>query len=431
MKYLLPILFRYSSLILQFLVVLLVTRQLQQEEAGVYFEVFGIINATYFLFGAGLPDGLVRFVAHADAVEDRAVIRSMIVRATIISVGLAAVTIVVGVAVSIVVKDALADRWVIVLTASWWLCYGVTFFTSQVLVATGRAALGAFFFYPAMNIALFVTSVPYLLFASQPELEQTLMAAVGGGVLCAGAAIVFATMATLAYPSSTKRAPMQPVFRLGISIGLSRVLQSCLYWIPVWAVGLWHGPAAAALFAIASRLNVAIAAVMAAIRFTIRPTIVRLAAKDDWAGIGIEGRRTATVATAVSVTAILGTVTLGPMAIGLIFGEAYRGAAWILAVLMVGTLGECIGGAVDEILKMTGHAGLVLKILVATVVSEAALVTAMSSLGPVASAIAQAIVFAGMYGAMLVFVKRHTGTWVGATVRPGELHSLFGRLRRS
>ncbi len=426
MRYFLPILFRYSSLILQFLVVVLITRRLGREETGIYFEIFGIINATYFLFGAGFPDGLVRFVAHADATGKRDEIRSLIGRSALMSVAIAVATILIGVAAGLVFEGALITRAVIATTALWWFCYGATFFASQILVAAGRSSLGAFFFYPAMNIALFVTSVPYLLLAAQPKLELTLAAAVGGGILCAGASITCAVLATLSYPvSNNVRAPIGPVLRLGLPISVSRLLQSCLYWIPVWAIGLWQGVATAALFATASRLNVAIAAVMAAIRFTIRPTIVRLAAQDDWIGIGREGRRTATVATVTAVVATLGTVTLGPSLIAFVFGEPYRESAWILAILMVGTLGECIGGAVDEILKMTGRAGLVLSLLATTVAIETALVATFSHLGSMATAAIQALVFVGMYGTMLWIVKRRDGTWVGATTRPSQFRSLF------
>lgn len=425
LKYLFPILFRYSSLILQFLVVILVTRKLGREEAGVYFEVFGIINASYFLFGLGLPDGLVRFVAHADATDKASEIRSMIGRACVATVPSTVVMLMIGLVFGLWFESALVTRVVVAATAAWWVCYGVTFFASQILVATGRASLGAFFFYPAMNIALFVTSVPYLVFAMQPQLDLTLMAAVAGGLLCAVAAIVCAVAATLSYPVSTARVPIGAAFRLGASIGVSRVLQSCLYWIPVWAVGFWQGLAAAALFATASRLNVAVAAVMAAIRFTIRPSIVRLAARDDWDGIGREGRRTATLATAIAIVGIVGTTTIGPSVISLVFGDDYRGAAWVLAILMIGTLGECVGGAVDEVLKMTGQNGFVLRLLGTAVVVEVLLVMASAGLGVSAAASAQALVFVVMYGTMLWVVKRHKGTWVGATMRPSELRSLF------
>lgn len=428
MKYLLPIIFRYASLVLQFLVVVLVTRRLEQDEAGIYFMLFGIINATYFMFGAGLPDGLVRFVAYANAKERKDEIRSMVVRASLISAGLAALMVVAGAAAGILAGGGgLVTPGVVAATAAWWLCYGITFFAAQLLVATQRASLGAFYFYPAMNISLFVTSVPYLLFAAAPSLQGTLVAAAGGGVLCAGAASLSAFRSVRVYPRSTVEAPMAPVFRLGLSIGSSRVLQSCLYWIPVWGVGLWHGAAEAALFATASRLNVAIAAVMAAIRFTIRPTVVHLAAQADWTGIGREGQRTATLATLTSLVALAGTVTLGPTMIALVFGEAYRGAAWILAVLLVGTLGESVGGAVDEILKMTDRAGLVLRLLIATVAVEALLVWATGSAAPIVAAVVQAGVFVAMYAIMLVAVWRQNGAWVGASPSLAAIRSVFRR----
>lgn len=412
MKYIMPILLRYSSLALQFFIVVLVTRLLTKEEAGIYFMVFGIINATYFLFGAGLPDGLVRFVALAEATEKKEEIRSMIARSTVASLAMAAVMMAIGVGLGATMAGGLLTMTIVVATAAWWFAYGATFFAAQVLVATGRSSQGAFFFYPAMNITLFVTSVPYLLLSSHPTLELTLLAAVGGGVICTIVAVISALRATLVYPRSTIRAPLAPIFRLGVSIAISRVLQSCLYWIPVWAVGVWQGAGVAAVFGTASRLNVAIAAVMAAIRFTIRPVIVRLSANNDWDGIGREARKTATLATAATLIALIGIVTIGPMMIALVFGEAYRDAAWILAVLMIGTLGESIGGAVDEVLKMTQRAHIVLVTLVLAVISEAAIIFLLPKSQSIEMAAAQAAVVLTMYIAYLVIVRMQNGIWV-------------------
>ncbi|ACB97407.1 Membrane protein involved in the export of O-antigen and teichoic acid-like protein (plasmid) [Beijerinckia indica subsp. indica ATCC 9039] len=428
MRYLYPIIFRYASLVLQFVVMVFITRRLSQGDAGIYLQLFGIINATYVFVGFGIPDGIVKSVAHADALDRRHEIRPLVRRAALATGSTSLVMLILGVTAAELFNGGYGeDRSLIILAAIWWLCYGATFFAAQVLVALGESGKGAFFFYPAMNIALFGTSVPYLALATTPDIQATLVATIIGGLLCSVAALATAGFYYSTFPSSSEPVSLRPAMRLGFSIGLSRVLQSSIHWIPVWGIGAFHGAAAAATLGTASRLNVAIAAVMAAIRFTIRPVIVRHAARNDWQEIAIESSKVATLATLVSFVALAGTLLLGPFAIGLIFGESYRASALLLAILLFGTLGECVGGPVDEILKMTSRANIVLAILICATMSEALLVWIFGGFDVIVTAVIQAGTFVGMYGFMLWFVWRKHGVWVGANFTPAYIQTLFPR----
>jgi O-antigen/teichoic acid export membrane protein len=64
---------------------------------------------------------------------------------------------------------------------------------------------------------------------------------------------------------------------------------------------------------------------------------------------------------------MLVSATVGDELIALIFGPDYRGAALVVTVMLIGTIGESFGGPVDEVLKMAGHARVVVGVQVVVV----------------------------------------------------------------
>jgi O-antigen/teichoic acid export membrane protein len=427
MAYALPILLRYLSMVLQFVTLIFVTRRLSPEDVGAYYAIFGFVNTTYFLAGFGIPDGMVKWVAHAISVGESSHVRALIRRGAIYTGVLTVASAVAAAILLVAVKYPLPLRMILLISA-WWICYGVLFFGSQVLVALRRTSLGAFFFYPASSIALFVTSVPYLLLSRQPTILGTMEATVAGALACAIGSTLYAALSWREFPRGSGRASLAPVFRLGSLLAGSRVIQTSLYWIPVWGIGFGHGASAVAAMGTASRLSAAVSAVMAAIRFTIRPTIVNYAAKDDWRSIARESNQVATAATLSTLLAIAGTLVFGSWAIGLVYGAAYRQAAPLLAVFLIGTLAESIGGPVDVILTLTGKARQATATLVVAAAIEAVLVWAVIRQPGVTIAGAQSLVFVAMYAYLLWLVWRLHHVYVGARFTLPELKKLFQKV---
>jgi O-antigen/teichoic acid export membrane protein len=422
-RFILPIILRYLSMLLQFGTFVAVSRRLPLHQVGNYYQLYGLVTTTYFATGLGLTDGLIKAVAHARAMEETNGTRALVLRAGFVSLAL---TIAVA-AIAIIALWARLPSHLVLFTAGWWVAYGILFFCSQVLVALGHTGWGAFFYYPASSIGLFITSVPYLLFTAHPNIEGTLWWTMLGAALCALAALILMSVYLGALPSAGQAESLAPVFRLGFSICVTRVLQSSLYWIPVWAVGFWLGAAAGASMATASRLNAAAAAVMAAIRFTIRPQIVENVARGNWNRIASQSRKIATLASAAVLFVIAATIVAGHWAIGLVFGSAYASSSVLVLILLIGTLGECVGGPVDEILKMTGRADTVSATLVVAFALEVALVAAFARFGSAAAAAGQSAVFAGIYIWLLWLVWKQNRVYVGAS--PSWFRTL--RWRRS
>lgn len=427
MVYALSVSFRYIAMALQFIVVILLARRLTQNDAGMYFQIFGLVTTTYFLFGLGFPDGIVKYIAEANIKKQFGGLRTILLKSL-------AITILTALFFTIIIFFIFEDKvnnWLIVLTCLWWAAYGIVFFSSQILVAAERPMLGAFFFYPLINIALFLTSVPYLIFSTSPTLEHTLELTVFGASLCAMIAAGFALSVYKTFPKIPGQITLKHVLKLGIQISVSRVLQTAIYWLPVWGAGYYYSSASAASMGTASRLNIAVAAVMAAIRFTARPGIAQNAVAGNWQVIKENSTKVATLATLVTVAAIIGNVLLGPLIISLIFGEAYRSASYLLTVFLIGTLAECIGGTVDEVLKMTGYAQIVLITLLIAVPLEALLIFTVSDQNEMMTAASQSIIFTGIYCFMLSFLSWKKGIYVGARLHPRYLFEIIGLKKRA
>jgi O-antigen/teichoic acid export membrane protein len=375
------------------------------------------VNTTYFLAGFGLPDGLVKWVAQAPLLGDHHRVRATIRRAAKYT---AAAILVTG-AVALMFATHRFSPAIVLLAIGWWCCYGVLFFAAQVLVAIRQTNWGAFFFYPATSIGLFVFSVPYLLLSSKPDIQGTLTFTLYGAVVCMAASVICVLKFWAVFPDGKNPVSVTPIFQLGFMIGVSRVLQTAIYWIPVWAIGVKGDAAAIGSMGTASRLAAAVAAVMAAIRFTIRPEVVRHATQGNWNALAVRSRQLASIATLATLVALGGTLLVGRWAIGLVFGSTYSAAAPIVAVFLIGTLGECIGGPVDEIMKMTGNARRVMTAVMIGVGAEAALVWAMISRGSTSIAAMQSLVFVCVYAYMLWFVRKEQGVYVGATFRLRDL----------
>lgn len=426
LAYVSAIVFRYISIVLQFLIVFLIARRLSPHDAGVYFMVFGAITSTYFIAGLGLADGLMKELAEAAATGRPELLRPLLIGGGVASASISFAMV----AIALSAGAGLGASYDLLVPACvWWLCYGTIFFAAQVLVGFEHRSLGAFFFYSSMNLFLLGTLVPYLLLAKSPSVASTIDVSLIGAVPCAICAMTAVVVVGLRTATSQVKVRLAPAFVLGFKIAIIRVLQTAIYWIPAWAAGLVLGSSDASLLGVAGRLAVAIGAIMATIRFNVRPSIVAAAAQGDWGSLEYLGRSIATAATALSVGALLVTILVGGPVFAFVFGAAYRPVGVILSVLLVGTVGECIGGPVDEMLKMTGGATVVLYIIVVAVAVDAALSFGLATLGPAFAAAGQAVALVGMYVAMIWELRRRRGIVVrpSLTAVPWKTFGMLSR----
>lgn len=402
---------RYGALLAQFVIVILIARHLTKEDAGVYLLVFGAVTSTSVFAGFGAPDGLVKAVpelihaGHGAAARREIVLSARFTALT--SAGLLAILALAGVVTGV-------DRQAIAFFLPWWAGYAAVFFCGQALVAIGRPHLGAFVFYALNNLLLMVTTAPYLLFSANPTVADALCMSIVASTFAVilGGGLLLRQLFRL--PKNGEIRPRAATFRLGLIIAAARMLQAVLYWIPAWAIAIASGPADAAIVGTAGRLLIAATAVIAVFRFTIRSRIVTAAAQGNYAAMERMARVAATIATASSIAALIIVLLVGQPLIAFVFGSSFGEAAPVLAVLLIGAVGESIGGPVDEVLKYNGQAVPVLIGLIATVAIEVVLALGLSRFGPAWAAAAQAAAFCGMYVYQIILCRRR----VGITVLP-------------
>ena len=363
-KYVGPIAARYASIFIQFGVVAVVIRALNQDEAGQYFVIMGLVWATYFVAGVGLPDGAVRFVPALVAIDNEPQATSLLSRGFRYSLA----TVPIGAALSACALAAYSGACgPAILTGVWWASYGIIFVSAQAIVASGQGELGTAIFYSAANTGQLVVTVPLILLAGLDRLDTVLLATVAGTSLSAAVCLVVAWCRC--GRRGVGQQPLREAWQQGATIAAGRVVQSCLLWSPVWVVSLTLGASDAALVGLASRLVSAVAAVIAAVRFSIRPSLARDAAQGNWRAIESHSSRIALFTTVLAVAALAVAVAAGDPLIAFLFGSSYRGAGIITALMLIGTVGESFGGPVDEVLRMSGHATEVIVLQTAVLVA--------------------------------------------------------------
>lgn len=418
---------RYGSVFVQFLVVAVVTRTVPRDDAGLYFTLMGVVLATYFLAGFGIPDGLVRHLPAISATGELQQATSLARRSFGASLTSAPIGAVLTGAIALGLTGSIQ---LAALTAGWWAAYGLIFIGSQLIVARGSATLGSSLFYSSANAGQLLITVPWILLSGATSLEVVMLAtACGTGVTALVVTTVALGFARRGQPKARRpheRVPshLGPVLRDGLWIAAGRVVQAGIIWSPVWAAGLILSLSDAALIGLACRLVSAVAAVIAAVKFSIRPELAARAANGDWETISAKGSRIAFLASVLAVVAAIVSVALGDLVITPVFGGSYMGTGLLVGLLLIGTLGESLGGPVDEVLKMSGSARAVFIAQAVTLpVSFALQVLLGSAYGVIGLAIAYGCSFAAMYGSLVVYLWRRRRVTILPWPRRSRLQS--------
>lgn len=407
MKFLIPILSRYGSILVQFALVTLIARTLPPHDAGAYFLISGVVLSIYFLAGLGIPDGLVAATPVAAVTGGAGAVRNLTMKGLTYSCALSTL---VPISTFIVVRSVLNDLQIASHAAIWSAGYSLTFIASQTLVSMKKVQWGSFIFYSAINACLCFSTIPYLIFAASPTLHDTLAINAYTALLAGVAALALTIWQIRKLEKGKTPACIGDLWRNGVLISLGRVVQSAILWMPVWIAGVILTSSDAAQLGLAGRLLSIVGALLAAIRFSIRPTIAFLAIKKDWREIERISSEVAFIASAFALAAMGLTWIFGQDLIQLAFGPSYQPVATLLLILLGATLAESVGGTVDETLKMSMRSGVV---LTSQITALAFMITAGVPLtihfGAAGAALASALSFGVMYGIQIARTFRLYG----------------------
>lgn len=417
---------RYLAIAAQFFVVVLVTQNTSLAVAGTYFSLFGLVSVAFVLVGAGVPDGAVVLASALRSRSDGGSLRQLIAGGIVVSCA-SSIAIASGAAVAFSLTTE-ANALTVALVSVWWLHYACVFALAQFVVAVGRVGWGSFIAYSAINIAYLVTLVPYLIITPNATLNGMLGAAVcGSGIaLLVG---LFASWGTIrqelrALPHlQALRMPtthlLTKALRYGFPLSVARLLQASFPWVPVWILALSGNPEGAAVYAAASRLTVVVTSLIGSIRFGARPQIGLLNETQQFTAIAKLSRHTTYLTAIPPLLAVVFLATIGSAVVPAVLGSSYEVAVPVLMALMIGVLGEALGGLSDEILKMTRRGSIVIASQLASSAFQILLCVSLASGSPLNMAIVTGLAFVIQYALQVAWLSLATPIHIWS-FKPGQ-----------
>jgi O-antigen/teichoic acid export membrane protein len=407
---LLTVALRYGSIAVQFVVLAILARNLTGDEYGRYMLVLGAVWSSYTLLGLGASETFVREAPKRIQRGRPDEVAALAGGTLIVALGSAAlVALVGGLLVWVMPFDATTSAQVFFIVA-FIAANGLVFNAAQMLLGAGFEALGSFFYYPAMNLSLLFTTIPYVALADTPSFRGVAVVTSAAGSLTALVAVSLVVLRIR--PTWASARTIVDLVRVGIHLSMARALNYVGAWMPTFFAGVLLAPVQAGYLGTAARMAVAVGALTAAVRFAVRPAIVRAFDRGDTNSIKQTCGRVATAAFAFACVAIVVSVVAGNSIIGIAFGQNLESAAPLLTILLIGTAFEALCGPVDEVLKMTGSEKRVLAILAAVVAACAVAIMVVAPMGVSALAWVQVAYSFAAFGAMIIVVRWQLGIWL-------------------
>lgn len=387
---------------------LIVAFQLGVAQAGLFYIVFSVLTLASGTGRLGIDRALTREVARAmahDRINDaRRVIRSAIVKVTLLSLSATLLMILLAqpLAIYVVKKPELAHHFVLMALCIPALCLNVV--AGGALLGFMRVGLSqmiiswlwpALFCIGALVVPLTLDSALWLLVAA------TMTNAATGFVL-----LYFCTPAR---QQGVGTGPDVPLFGLGWSLFTTELVQLLLSSIPTLMLAAFASESEVGYFSLAWRVALILNLVVTAIAALVSPRFARAHARGEQAELE-------SIATqALVLTMAMGAVPLIILfaAAGTIldiFGSGYDAGASTLRILLVGQLLAMVGTGLPELLGMTGH-GVSLRRI--NLVAGLCLILGLVILTPLLGANGAALAIVAATGATAFMTMRATATHLG------------------
>lgn len=403
---------RYISTIVQFGVLAFLARWLAPDDYGLYMMCLGITYSFYYFVGFGASEAAVIEISKAKNRGDNSYILECVGSgfcAVILSVLLIACCV--GALLVLTGYDLPLPLAALFFISFFMSSNGVIFNVSQVLLSLGFTSLGSFLFYPAVNV-----TIALLLTLVIPVNIEGVFESVAG--IASAASVIVMVGALLICALAVKgriRVSLQcfiHLIRTGAPLTLIRILHVSSFWVPTMVAGFTLGSVEAGFIGTAGRLAIAVSAVIAAIRFVIRPSLISAIAEKRVGDLEVIAQKAATLTFTASLLAVACNVLFGTLVITLFFGENFAQIAPILTVLLVSVCAEAVFGPVDEILKASKCTGSVLLIYFVGITILSLMAIFAAPYGLIYIAWAQLLYVAIIFSAMNVLIVRRYGFFV-------------------
>lgn len=406
------ILLRYLGTIAQFIVLASISRSLAVDEYGLYLLCIGVTFSFYCLVGGGASEGAIIDISSKLAVNSMADVSKLVMpvlAASTASISIIAMACIVMILFLPMSSDGISA---VVFTCVFISANGVAFNISQILMGLGRKRLGAFFYYPAINLSLLIFTVPVALLNDNVRFSTIVMMSSLGGLVVATAAVILCMIDTRINLLRISFKDVGKSIASGAGLTAVRMLHVSSFWIPTMVCGLVLDTSQAGIMGTAGRLAIAVSAVIAAVRFFIRPAMCKALALNRLNELNVAMRSIAFFTTSISFFALFANLLFGEVLIVLFFGDEMREASSILNILLIGVCAESVFGPIDEFLKVAGYKHAVVLIYRIAVPIFLGLCLIFAHIGLVSVAWIQVFFVFSIFLIMNLKVKRNFGFYV-------------------
>lgn len=421
------VIFRYVGIALQFCILLVIARATSPDDYGKYIIVLSAAMPIYFVIGFGASESFVR-ESSAHVNQTGSAVRRLSGAVLLSSAMTAFIIIIIALIITMSESGPQIHYDSMLLFLALFIGNGLVFNSAQLLLGLGKSRLAGFLFYPAANISMFIALIGYVSLTHDPNFHGIALWTSAGAAATAAISLAFAIY--YGRPIWPKQSDIKFLLSSGFRLAILRALYSMGLWLPTFMAGLLLSHADAAYLGTASRLAMAIAAVTAAVRFAIRPAIVRAFAAGEPKRIQQICGNAATVTFSMALIAVVGSLFLGPTLLEASFGPDFVAAAPLMSILLIGVAIEAFGGPIDEVMKMTGNDKTLLW-LFSLLIPLLILGLWLTSFVNVASmAFAQVVYVSSLFGGMLYAIKKSLGIFLHP-IWPNSLQSFRNRNIRS
>lgn len=346
--------FRYLSLLIQFVILSIIAHSVSVEDYGLYIMSLSVTFSCYYFIGLGTSESALFRISQNLALEKSNAVGEVIGAVLLVTLSCTALLWVITIFVAVFNTSTGGEKHVLIFVPIFLTSTGIIFNVSQILLGLRQPVAGSFLFYPAVNVTLLLSSVPAALILKDAQFSHLALTSSVGAGLGAIAALIFCVWASRAYRLSWSFDKAWDLIKEGIGLTTVRVLHAGSFWIPTIVAGVTLSPTSAGLIGTAGRLAIAVSAIIAALRFIIRPSIAIALTQNNLAHLRSMSGSAAFVSTTAAIIAIITNILLGKHIIDLVFGSQFVIVSEILTILLIGVLAEAIFGPVDEILKASG-----------------------------------------------------------------------------
>lgn len=419
----------------------LLARLLIPAELGIYFLAYSVMGVCVVLGALGLTKAVVRFVAQSVGLEQYTRTRQAIKLAmgfgSLGALVVGGAYLLFGGGLATTLFDSPAFAAVAGLTAGWIAVEVIRAIMAETFRGfhdiRGAVILGGFG--SGGNGILsggLLSFLLLLLFMSRGEAgvgTVILLAVISGGAsaLLAGL-LLWRKVDSLPQDASDVRAGemMHAAWPLMVTTLFALALTQSSLWI----AGAFLGQEEVALYGAAYRLMVYVAIPLQIANVVAPPLIAEMYAQNRVGELQRILRALTTLSGIPAFLLLAAFVLLGSPIMGLIFGDYYREAAGLLALLSIGQIMSVLVGSCGEALMMTGHQSTVMVVTIFTgLLTVAGSIWAVQHYGTIglAGAVAGGLVLQNT--AMLLAIKLKVGIWTHATFKSltGVLDSVVKR----